>query len=166
MVIRIGALARKIRRSRQGSVAIQMGLMAAVLVGTAALGVGVNSNSATALTPNNNAAIDGAVSVVENWSLANNAELDGTPLKSHAAAMTDPYASIPLQAPPGPCTAPPASASTVHLLNPTGEAHYCGLNYGNNVTLNLDPGAYYIDTQLSLKNNWPVKVLLFGEDTR
>ena len=118
-----------------------------------ACGVGANSNSNSALTLNNNALITGPVSVVGKWSLANNARLTGTPQKQNAAAMTDPYAGVPLQPPPGPCTNPPASASTVHILNPTGEVHLCRLNYSNNVTLNLDPGAYYIDTQLSLQNN-------------
>ncbi|WP_316233329.1 TadE/TadG family type IV pilus assembly protein [Bradyrhizobium sp. SZCCHNPS2010] len=41
MRIWIGALARKLRRSRQGSVAIQMGLVAAVLIGMAALAVDI-----------------------------------------------------------------------------------------------------------------------------
>jgi hypothetical protein len=116
-------------------------------------GVGANSSSETALILRNNAEIDGPVSVVGNWSLANNALLKGAPLKNHAAALTDPYASVPLQAPPGPCTPQPASASTVNVPNPTGEVLLCSLNYTNNVTVNLAHGAYYINHPLNLGNN-------------
>jgi len=119
------------------------------VVASTTCGVGVNSNSSSALILQNNAAIFGPVSVVGDWSLANNASLPTDPVpKNHAAASTDPYATVPLQA-AGPCVNPPASASIVNLT----ANHYCKLNYSNNVTLNLAQGVYYIDTQLSLQNN-------------
>lgn len=119
------------------------------VVASETCGVGVNSSSDSALILENNAAIKGPVSVVGDWSLAINASLPTNPVpKNHAAASTDPYATVPLQA-TGTCVNPPASASTVNLT----AKHYCRLNYSNNVTLNLAPGVYYIDTQLSLQNN-------------
>jgi len=119
------------------------------IVASETCGVGVNSSSDSALILENNAAIKGPVSVVGDWSLANNASLPTDPVpKNHAAASTDPYATVPLQA-AGACVNPPASASIVNLT----ANHYCNLNYSNNVTLNLAQGVYYIDTQLSLQNN-------------
>jgi hypothetical protein len=115
-------------------------------------GVAVNSSSNSALTLANNAAVDGPVSVVGNWSLSNNAHLNGTPLVNHAPAIADPYASMALQTIPA-CTGQPGSGGNGATLNLT-PGHFCsGWNYSNNVTLNLAPGAYYIDTKLSVGNN-------------
>jgi hypothetical protein len=115
-------------------------------------GVAVNSSSNSALTLSNNAAVNGPVSVHGNWSLANNAHLNGSPLINHAPVIDDPYAGIALQAIPA-CTGQPASGGNNATINLT-PGHFCsGWNYANNVTVNLAPGAYYIDTKLSVRNN-------------
>ena len=115
-------------------------------------GVAVNSNSERALIVDNNGAVNGPVSVVGNWSLSNNAELNGTPLLNHAPAIDDPYADVALQAIPA-CTAQPSSGGNNTTFNLT-PGHFCsGWNFSNTVTLNLAPGAYYVDTRMDVGNN-------------
>jgi hypothetical protein len=115
-------------------------------------GVAVNSNSDTALVLRNNAAIDGPVSVHGNWSLGNNAQLNGHPLVNHGPVIADPYADVQLQSIPS-CTSQSGSGgnNTTINLNP---GHFCsGWNFQNNVKLNLAPGAYYIDQRLTFGSN-------------
>jgi hypothetical protein len=133
------------------------------VVASTTCGVGVNSSSNSALIAENNAAIFGPVSVVGNYSLANNAHLwDQTPPfpKTNASALTDPYATVSLNVPAGtPSRTQPTGPSPYHLL----PGHYAaGLNYSNTVTLNLDAGVYYIDTKLSLQNNVIVNANAIG----
>lgn len=119
---------------------------------TPTCGAGVNSNSNSALILGNNAWIAGAVSVVGNWSLGSNASLPTVPPpKNHAAPLTDPYASIVLSPSGAPSRTSPPSCSPSCNLSP-GE-YAAGWNYGNNATLNLAPGVYFIDTRLALQNN-------------
>ena len=115
-------------------------------------GVAVNSNSNTALVLSNNAAIYGPVVTRGAFSLSNNAHLWGDPLIQHGAAVQDPYADVQLQTPPA-CTGELGSGSNNVTRNLTA-GHFCsGWDFKNNVTLNLAPGTYYIDSKLSLKNN-------------
>jgi len=115
-------------------------------------GVAVNSSSRTALILSNNAAIDGPVNVHGGWNLSNNAELNGTPLNQNAAVTPNPYASRTIQTPPA-CTGQSGSGGNNATINLTA-GHFCsGWNFANNVTLNLAPGAYYIDTKLIIGNN-------------
>jgi hypothetical protein len=115
-------------------------------------GVAVNSTSNTALIMNNNAVINGPVLTSGAWSLANNAELNGKPLIQHGPAVADPYANVQLQSAP-PCTAQSGSGSNNVTRNLT-PAHFCsGWDFKNGLVLNLAPGTYYIDGQLSIKNN-------------
>jgi hypothetical protein len=66
--------------------------------------------------------------------------------------VQDPYADVQLQSPPA-CTGQSGSGSNNVTRNLT-PGHFCsGWDFKNNVTLNLAPGTYYIDSQLSLKNN-------------
>jgi len=115
-------------------------------------GVASNSSSATALTLDNNAQVNGPVSVRGNWSLGNNAELNGHPLISNGPTISDPYANVQLQSVPA-CTSQSGTAgnNATVSLNP---GHFCsGWSFSNNVTLNLSPGTYYIDQQLTFGNN-------------
>jgi Flp pilus assembly protein TadG len=121
------------------------------IVASETCGVGVNSNSNSALIMENNAIIKGPVSVVGDWSLANNASIPTDPApKNHAAGLTDPYATVPLDATGAPARTQPTGCSTCSLLP---GRYAAGLNYSNNVTLNLAAGVYYIDSQLSFQNN-------------
>lgn len=115
-------------------------------------GVGVNSTSNSALTLENNASIAGPVSVAGSYSLAPNAHLDYqlSPYpKQNAAPFTDPYAGVSLSATGATARTQPTGCTTCQLQ----PGRYTqGLNYTNNVTLNLAAGVYYIDTRLNLVN--------------
>jgi hypothetical protein len=122
------------------------------VVSSADCGVAVNSSSESALYLRNNAAINGPVSVHGNWSLANNAQLNGEPLLNHAAAVADPYADVQLGSIPS-CTSQSGTVATNRTvsLNP---GHFCsGWNFQNNTTVNLASGTYYVDTRMTLANN-------------
>lgn len=115
-------------------------------------GVAVNSTSSTALYMRNNAVINGPVTTRGAWNLANNAQLNGSPLIQHGTLIADPYADVELQPAP-PCTGQSGSGSNNVTRNLT-PGHFCGgWDFKNNVVLNLAPGTYYIDSQLSIKNN-------------
>jgi hypothetical protein len=115
-------------------------------------GVAVDSSSSNALSLRNNAAINGPVHVHGDWTLSNNARLNGTPNIDHAPVIDDPYAGVALQSAPA-CTSQSGQAANnvTVTLNP---GHFCnGFDFGNDVTVNLNPGAYYIDDQFTLTNN-------------
>jgi Flp pilus assembly protein TadG len=115
-------------------------------------GVAANSSSSSALDLRNNAEIRGPVSVVGNWSLANNARLTGKPLINNGPVIADPYADVRLQPIPS-CTGQSGTGQNNITRNLT-PGHFCnGWDFKNNVTLNLASGTYYIDQRLSLKNN-------------
>jgi hypothetical protein len=114
-------------------------------------GVAVNSTSASALVLNNNATITGPVSVRGGWSLGNNASLTNAQKYSDAATIANPYAGVSSGTAPS-CTAQSGTGSNATIALTPG--HFCnGWSFANNVTLNLAPGTYYIDQQLSLVNN-------------
>ena len=115
-------------------------------------GVATNSSSSSALLLSNNAAIDGPVSVHGDWSLSNNAKLNGRPNINHAATIADPYAGVALEPAPA-CTAQSGQVpgATPVTLNP---GHFCnGFDFGNNATVNLTSGIYYIDAQFKMMND-------------
>ncbi len=120
-------------------------------VANPACGVAVNSNSSRALTVRNNGAIHGPVSVHGQWSLSNNATLDGSPKVQNAPVVTDPYASMQLQPIPA-CTAQSGSVNGSSTTLTAG--HFCnGLDLLNNAVVTLGAGAYYIDSKLIFANN-------------
>ncbi len=115
-------------------------------------GVAVNSSSATSIQLSNNAAINGPVNTHGGISLSNNAELNGTPINQNASVTPDPYSDRTIQTPPA-CTGQSGSGGNNATIDLTA-GHFCsGWNFQNNVTLNLAPGAYYIDTKLNIGNN-------------
>lgn len=121
-------------------------------VSSTTCGVGVNSSSSSALILDNNAAIYGPVSVVGNYSIANNAHIwyQTPPFpKTGAAALADPYAGVTLSATGATSRTQPTGCTTCNLLP---GRYAAGLNYSNSVTLNLAAGVYYISTRLSLSN--------------
>lgn len=118
-----------------------------------------NSSSSSALTLRNNATVDAPVSVHGQWSLSNNAALNGSPNIENGPTVADPYANVELQAPPS-CTGQQSSGGNYQTLN-LSPGHFCnGWNWMNNATLNLSPGTYYIDQQLTLGNG----VVINGTD--
>jgi hypothetical protein len=122
-------------------------------------GVAINSTSSTALVMENNAIIDGPVATRGQWDLANNAELNGSPLIQNGPLIPDPYADVQLQPAP-PCTGQEGTGKNgvTRYLTP---GRFCdGWDFRNNVELNLASGTYYIDDELSIKNN----VVITGTD--
>jgi Flp pilus assembly protein TadG len=114
-------------------------------------GVAANSTSSSALVLKNNAQVKGPVSVRGNWSIANNGQLSGHPLISNGPSIADPYASIGLTTVPG-CTVQSGSGGN-KITTSLSPGHFCnGWSFGNNATVNLAAGTYYIDQQLSLGN--------------
>lgn len=113
-------------------------------------GIAVNSSSAKALRLVNNAHILGTASVVGGYVTANNAGV--THPVTGATATADPYAlADPGQ--PGACSKGPneAKANKTVALSP---GRYCnGLSLGNNATVNLASGTYFIEGALNITNN-------------
>ncbi len=115
-------------------------------------GVAVNSDSPTSLYLNNNALIETPVLAHGDWFLENGADITGLPKINHGPTISDPYADVVLPQPPG-CTGQQDSGKnsiTVNLM----PGRFCGgWDFMNNVTLNLAPGTYYIDSKMKIKNN-------------
>ncbi len=116
-------------------------------------GIAVNSTSNSAVKLDNNASIDGSVVTRGEWELSNNAELNGDPLIQHGPLIDDPYKDVQIQ-PPWPCNeTQPSSGKNGDIVSLT-PGYFCdGWDFKNNVTLNLAPGAYYIDDKLTIQNN-------------
>lgn len=122
------------------------------IVSNSRCGVADNSSSNRALVLNPNAAIDGPVRVVGNWSVANNAALNGSPNVNHAQPVADPYADVQLQSVPS-CTSQSGSGPNQATIN-LSQGHFCsGWNFGNVNSLTLAAGTYYIDQKLVVGNN-------------
>jgi hypothetical protein len=90
-----------------------------------------------------------------------NAHLLGSPNLSNAPPIPDPYAAADAGNPPA-CTAQNGAGTNngTRTLRPdvyvggVGYAHFCGgLDFNNNFVVNLEPGVYFIDTRLQIRNN-------------
>lgn len=124
-------------------------------------GVASNSSAANGLSLSNNARIDGPVNSHGGISLSNNAVLTGNPVLSNAPPIPDPYAASD-PGPPPPCTAQNGSGTNNgsrtlqpdNYVNGVGVTRFCaGLNFTNNFTVTIQPGIYFIDSQLIFGNN-------------
>lgn len=112
-------------------------------------GVAVNSSSASALIMSNNTEIRGPVLVHGGASLGNHALLSNPSVTLNGDATSDPYADVVQQTPPA-CTAQSGSGTGTKYLTP---GHFCsGWNFGNNATINLAAGTYYVDSRLIFGN--------------
>lgn len=134
-----------------------------------ACGIASNSASDTALVLGSNSTVKGSTSVRGQVSLAMTSGLHGSPNTENGPYVNDPYSGVP-DAPTLPCTsqsgvvaqcvskaptpapycaddAPPAACGTVNLT----PGHFCGgWTFAADTTVNLAPGNYVIDTQLTL----------------
>jgi Flp pilus assembly protein TadG len=112
--------------------------------------VASNSSSASALSCNS-CTIAGPTNVVGGDAVFNNGHLNGSPNRTYASAIADPYAGVSVAGFPAPgadCTWNP---TVTHGSIPPG--HYCGgiqVN-GSSVTLSSS-GVYYIDQPFSIQN--------------
>lgn len=123
--------------------------------------VASNSSAADAVALSNNASIHSPVSSHGGISLANNAELLGNPNLTQAAPVADPYATADPGSPPA-CTTQNGSGTNngSRTLRPdvvvggVGMARFCsGFNFRNNFQVTLEPGIYFVDSQLVFGNN-------------
>jgi Flp pilus assembly protein TadG len=120
-------------------------------------GAAVNSTSDSAISMRNNAVIAGPVNTRGEADLDVNAEINGA-LTEHGPKIADPYADLEIETPP-PCTNQQSEGKNNLTLNFT-EGRWCdGWDFMNDVTINLSPGVYYIDSKLDIKNNVTVNGL-------
>ena len=115
--------------------------------------VASNSSSASALNCNTNCVIAGPTTVVGGDAVSNDSHLNGSPNRTYASAIADPYASVSVAGFPAPgtdCT-PPTTTVTSGSIPP---GHYCGgiqIENGSSVTMSSS-GVYYIDQPFSIQN--------------
>jgi hypothetical protein len=124
-------------------------------------GAASNSTAANGFVVSNNAVAHAAVSSSGGLVTDINSQLLGSPNLTYAPPIPDPYASADAGTPPA-CTTQNGTGTNngTRTLRPdvyvggVGMAHFCGgLNFNNNFQVTLEPGVYFIDTQLQIRNN-------------
>jgi Flp pilus assembly protein TadG len=106
--------------------------------------VASNSSSGSALSCNS-CTIAGPTNVVGGDAVFNNGHLNGSPNRTSASAIPDPYAGVAVGNIPPSC-----SVVNGNSIKP---GHYCnGIQLNNGGTLGMDPGVYYIDNVFSIQN--------------
>lgn len=113
-------------------------------------GIAVNSEHEQALRLTNNAHVLGTAKVVGGYVTRNNAGV-AHPVTG-AAATPDPYLGVDTGE-PGVCVPPPCEARANDTVWMTPGRFCNGCDFGNNATVNLAAGTYYIDHQLDITNN-------------
>jgi len=112
--------------------------------------VASNSSSASALNCNTNCVIAAPTTVVGGHAVSNDSHLNGSPNRTYASAIADPYASVAIDN-AGPCTS--NTTLTTGSLNPISFGHYCGgIQIADGSTLRMGPGVYYIDKVFNISN--------------
>lgn len=115
--------------------------------------VAANSDAAGALFLDNNATIDAAVNVVGTWTLSNGAAINGSPAHENAGVVEDPYQGLALPSPLPACTGQNASAGKGATLDLT-PGNFCnGWKIGNDSTITLAAGTYYVSGGLKFGND-------------
>jgi Flp pilus assembly protein TadG len=104
--------------------------------------VASNSSSGSALNCNG-CTITGPTTVVGGDAVSNNGHLNGSPNRTYASAIADPYASVLLTQPN--CTTMPTGATSI------GPGRYCEIPV-NGQPLTMLPGVYHIDGQFRIQN--------------
>ena len=119
-----------------------------------------NSSSGSALNCNG-CTIAGPTTVVGGDAVSNGGQLNGSPNRTYASAIADPYFGVAA----GPI---PPGCSVVNgpSINP---GHYCsGIQVANKATLTMAPGVYYIDKMFNIQTgatlNAPGGVTLIIDD--
>jgi Flp pilus assembly protein TadG len=108
--------------------------------------VASNSSSGSALNCNG-CTITGPTTVVGGDAVSNNGHLNGSPNRTYASAVADPYASV-SGGSAGVCTTAITLTNTSGIIKPD---HYCGIEL-DHATLSMDPGVYHIDNVFSIQN--------------
>jgi Flp pilus assembly protein TadG len=114
--------------------------------------VASNSSSGSALNCNG-CLIAGPTNVVGGDAVSNGGQLTGSPNRTYASAIADPYASVSLADLPVPNTdcasTPPVTGGSA----PIRAGHYSGgIQVPRGSILNMSPGVYYIDCQFGIQN--------------
>lgn len=104
-----------------------------------------NSSSGSALNCNG-CTIAGPTNVVGGDAVSNGGQLNGSPNRTYASAIADPYGSVSFPPPGTGCKPIPAGTTSIT------QDHYCGINLGPGATLNMGPGLYYIDNMFNIQS--------------
>jgi hypothetical protein len=108
-----------------------------------------NSSSGSALNCNG-CTIAGPTNVVGGDMVSNGGQLNGSPNRTYASAIADPYAGISAE---NPAVCPPSAGPVTG--GSIGPGHYCGIQLDNGAILNMATGVYYIDKPpFSIQNGW------------
>jgi Flp pilus assembly protein TadG len=106
-----------------------------------------NSSSGSALNCNG-CTIAGPTNVVGGDAVSNGGQLNGSPNRTYASAIADPYANVPLGS-AGPCL----PAVTTGSQTPIPPGHYCdGIKVADGSPLTMSPGVYYVDKGFNISN--------------
>jgi Flp pilus assembly protein TadG len=109
--------------------------------------VASNSSSGSALSCNS-CTIAGPTNVVGGDAVFNNGHLNGSPNRTHASAIADPYGNVAVGTIPS-CHLPDL---VVHG-GPITAGHYCqGIDVDNEAILTVGPGEYYVDKVFNVQN--------------
>jgi Flp pilus assembly protein TadG len=115
-----------------------------------------NSSSGSALNCNG-CTIAGPTNVVGGDAVSNGGQLNGSPNRTYAGAIADPYASVSVAGVPAPgtlCTFTPTTPVTSGSNGPIRPGHYCGgIQIADGSTLTMLPGVYSIDKVFNISNH-------------
>jgi Flp pilus assembly protein TadG len=120
-------------------------------------GVAVDSLSSSAITMTNSAIIGGPVLDHGGASLSNSAAFTNSSVTKYGGVTADPYANVALLTAPS-CTSQSGTVSgsgSLHLKQDSsaGTTFCSGWSFSNSATVTLDPGIYYVDSQLNISNS-------------
>jgi Flp pilus assembly protein TadG len=107
-----------------------------------------NSNLGSALNCDG-CTIAGPTNVVGGNMVSNGGQLKGTPNRTYASAIADPYATLSFTPPGTGCATIPAGATSI------GPDHYCSINV--TTIVNMTPGVYYIDSMFNIQSGATLK---------
>jgi hypothetical protein len=102
-----------------------------------------NSSSESALNCNG-CTIAGPTNVVGGDAVSNGGQLTGSPNRTYASAIADPYTNVAIPPLGTGCT----TITTQHITH----GHYCGISLDNQTLWFDDAGVYYIDNVFSIQN--------------
>ena len=105
-----------------------------------------NSSSASALNCNG-CTIAGPTNVVGGDAVSNGGQLNGSPNRTYASAIADPYAGVSTAGFP-----PPGTNCKTIITQHITHGHYCGIQLDNQPLWLDDAGVYYIDNVFSIQN--------------
>jgi len=107
-------------------------------------GLATNSTSNSSINLHNNSTLNGSVTTAGDVLMGSAAAVSGS-INRHSSVVTDPYVGVALPA--------KGSSKTVSGTTLSPGNYAAGWNFDNNTTITLQPGVYYVGTELKTKNN-------------